>query len=276
MIMAKALVIKDVNFYSNRLTTVNFADIPCTGISLAQSTKSIVETGTASLIATTTPQNTTDPIIWSSSDTSVATVNGGSVTAIKKGTAVITATCGMYSATCTVIVTSAEFFAFGKLVIAGTAGASNFSGFASLANASGDRGLAVGYSVGKGYPAIGTNVYDEVEGFADLYPYPIPEGTKKIKVSCPNFGILFVFFDSKTQAIIPSSAYGRPAAQVVDGETTTAGTQWSIGNWTYDTRTIDVPDIQGLDSFVVSLYGKNDTAYNNFDPDDVTIEFLTE
>ena len=44
-------------------------------------------------------------IIWSSSDTSVATVNAGEVTAISGGTVVITATIGNASAKCTVTVT---------------------------------------------------------------------------------------------------------------------------------------------------------------------------
>ena len=44
-------------------------------------------------------------IIWSSSDTSVATVNAGEVTAISGGTVVITATVGNASAKCTVTVT---------------------------------------------------------------------------------------------------------------------------------------------------------------------------
>lgn len=49
--------------------------------------------------------NLSDQITWSSSNKKVATVNSkGVVTAKAKGTAVITATCGDYSATCTVTV----------------------------------------------------------------------------------------------------------------------------------------------------------------------------
>lgn len=271
--MAKALVIKDVNFYSNRLTTVNFASIPCTGISLDCSTKAISETGTYTLVATPTPRNTTDPVVWTSSDGGVATVNGGAVTAIKKGTATITATCGTYSASCIVTVTSAELYAYGKLAAPRIEG-TTFYGYAEIGAAAGGRGVVIGYSVGDGYHAIASG-YTEGDAHSEMYPYPIPDGTKKIKVSCTDFGSIFTFFDSKTPITIESSTYTRPAALVVDGETPSPNTQWSIGSWTFDTRTIDVPNKEGIDSFVVSLYGRTDAAYNNFKPEDVTIEFLT-
>lgn len=57
------------------------------------------------LIATVTPENTTDAIVWSSSNTDVASVNEfGIVMALGKGTSTITAECGLISATCTVTV----------------------------------------------------------------------------------------------------------------------------------------------------------------------------
>lgn len=59
----------------------------------------------ATLTATVTPANSTDLVTWSSSDTSVATVSGGKVTALKEGTATITATAGSQSKSCTVTVT---------------------------------------------------------------------------------------------------------------------------------------------------------------------------
>ena len=55
---------------------------------------------TVSLLAET--QGLTGDIVWSSSDTAVATVEAGVVKAVGEGSAVITAQCGGYSATCSV------------------------------------------------------------------------------------------------------------------------------------------------------------------------------
>ena len=57
------------------------------------------------ILATPNPINTTDPIVWMSSDDSIATVNqNGGIIPIADGTVTITAKCGDYSDTCTVTV----------------------------------------------------------------------------------------------------------------------------------------------------------------------------
>ena len=78
---------------------------PVSGISLDKETISITEGETETLTATITPSYATDKTVtWTTSDTSVATVDGGVVTAVKAGTATITATAGGYSASCVVTV----------------------------------------------------------------------------------------------------------------------------------------------------------------------------
>ena len=91
---------------SNTITVL----IPATGLTLnvINSTLTLGSTETLSLQAILTPDNSTDSVSWSTSDASVATVSGGTVTAVKPGTATITATAGSISATCNVTVTCAH------------------------------------------------------------------------------------------------------------------------------------------------------------------------
>ena len=84
------------------------ADVPATGVTLDKTALSLTEGESATLTATVEPENATDKaIVWTSSDNAVATVENGVVTAVKAGTATITAACGAAADTCTVAVTAA-------------------------------------------------------------------------------------------------------------------------------------------------------------------------
>ena len=84
------------------------ADIPATGVTLDKTELSLTESESATLTATVEPESATDKaIVWTSSDNAVATVENGTVTAVKAGTAIITAACGSAKAECTVTVTAA-------------------------------------------------------------------------------------------------------------------------------------------------------------------------
>ena len=103
--MSKALVLNGTDFSTNKVATITFGEsVPCTGITLDQSTKSVTAMTDFTLVATPTPSNTTDSVVWSSSDETVVTVANGVVTPVGLGTATITATCGTQSATCAVTV----------------------------------------------------------------------------------------------------------------------------------------------------------------------------
>jgi hypothetical protein len=82
--------------------------IPCTGIVLSQTELVFTGTGTQTLIATVEPTNTTDKIIWTTSNDGVAIVNDGIITTVFNGSAIITATCGDYSAICSVTISGIE------------------------------------------------------------------------------------------------------------------------------------------------------------------------
>lgn len=92
--------------YFNSLTPV--VRIPCTGITLSATELIFLEASSQTITASVTPVDTTDKIIWSSDNTEVVIVENGVVTAIDNGTATITATCGDYSATCSISVSGIE------------------------------------------------------------------------------------------------------------------------------------------------------------------------
>jgi len=69
------------------------SSVAVTGVTLDANTLTLTVGGTQQLTATVTPSNATDKnVTWTSSDTSVATVTNGLVTAVASGSATITAT----------------------------------------------------------------------------------------------------------------------------------------------------------------------------------------
>ncbi len=106
----------DVSAASIPLTITN----PCTGITLDKDTLTIARGETATLTATVEPAGTTDNVIWSSEDKTIATVDSnGKVSGVKVGETTITATCGNQIASCKVIVNKA--FLTGTVTIKGNA-----------------------------------------------------------------------------------------------------------------------------------------------------------
>lgn len=75
-----------------------------TALSLSASTSTLTAGDTATITATVTPSGA--PVSWSSSNPSVASVDGGVITAKSAGVAIVTATAGAYSAQCTVTVSA--------------------------------------------------------------------------------------------------------------------------------------------------------------------------
>lgn len=88
---------------------ISVVPVAVESVSLNKSSTSIPAGSSETLIATVNPSTATDKTVtWTSSDVSVATVDSnGKVTAVKEGTAKITATAGDKSATCDITVTKA-------------------------------------------------------------------------------------------------------------------------------------------------------------------------
>ena len=93
--------------------------VPVTGVSLDRTEMTLTVGGTGTLTATVAPATATDKsVTWSSSDTTVATVADGVVTAVAVGTATVTVTTadGGKTAACSVTVKAAETAPEGTVV----------------------------------------------------------------------------------------------------------------------------------------------------------------
>lgn len=83
------------NITATSVITVTTAAFPVTGITVSPATATVSVGATQPLTATVTPSNANQSVVWSSSDTSIATVDtNGLVTTVSAGTATITATSG--------------------------------------------------------------------------------------------------------------------------------------------------------------------------------------
>ena len=269
--MAKTLIIKDADYSNNALTQVLFDTVPCTGITLDKETLSIVTTGnTASLTATKSPADTTDAVTWSTSDSNVATVSNGTVTAVGIGTATITVSCGEYSDTCAITVT--EFMdkdILKKMCPAYITDANKISG--------GGNGIT-GISTTSTYANRGSLAASSGEKYVNdfngdhFYAYPLPKNTARIKITdTGSTGIktqTIYWYNSQTS----STASGYENMCGVLGDTVLS----SESSTTYITTIPTYQDLPAPDSVVIMFRTyKTGTTFADSDFADVTIEFLT-
>ena len=85
------------------------ATVPVQSVGLNQTTLELKAGNTATLTATVSPEGATNKdVTWTSDKPEIAAVEGGKVTAVNEGTAIITAKAGDKTATCTVTVTKAD------------------------------------------------------------------------------------------------------------------------------------------------------------------------
>lgn len=98
----------DKRTYSVNIIRSSQEKVSLKSISLSKTSLSLFTGDSSTLSVTYNPSNTTDDktVTWSTSNSKVATVSNGKITAVGEGTAAITAKVGGYSATCKVTVTS--------------------------------------------------------------------------------------------------------------------------------------------------------------------------
>lgn len=95
----------DGGFTASCTVTVSAKVIDVSSVSLSKTELTLTEGDSETITATVKPDDATDKTVeWSTSDETVATVADGVVTAVKEGTATITAKAGEKTATCAVTV----------------------------------------------------------------------------------------------------------------------------------------------------------------------------
>jgi hypothetical protein len=184
--MSKALIIPGANFEENRVKQIVFNDVPCTGVAF-ESDVINVQSVTIPLAVSVvkTPANTTDELVFSIADTSVAKIVEGGVVAVGYGQTTITATCGSATATATVKVNSIEFDAYKKagnrIQVISSWGEENPIKMAAVAS----------YDAYVAEKETAVTVPDSILSGTGCAVIRIPSGTNKIRVESEetNFGI---------------------------------------------------------------------------------------
>ena len=251
--MGRALVLKNVNFSANKLDTVNIMDdIPCTNISLSQNAITFTKLGAETLTAVVTPSDTTDIIVWSTSDNSVATVLNGVVTAVGLGTATITATCGSQSATCSVSVSvslsPSDLATFNGKILFVSKNNFNDDGmdFQKLNNGT-EKTIVVATTDQAQNRAFTGND----ESYVGIYPIKIPQNANTMTIGIESLiqGITICYMDSTKKPTYQVA--GIQGARVVY----IPSTSWSSH------PTVTIPDdVDGLDSVLVTVTFKENTS----------------
>lgn len=184
--MGNALKILGVDFSGSAVTQVVYdEEIPCTSIQLNTSTLSFDTVDeTYQLVATVLPNDTTDVLVWESSDENVATVVNGLVTIHGIGNAIITVTCGSQSASAAIAQTAIK----SNYAIRGISGATlveNYNNYmVAMANASVN-------AFGKPYTnaddlRIGGSTNTDLPEAERIEQFPVPYGATKAKVALLN------------------------------------------------------------------------------------------
>ena len=262
--MSKTLVIKGANFAANKVAAIDITDpVYCTGISLNKASASFSSIGaTETLTATVTPADTTEPVSWSSSNTSVATVANGVVTAIGLGSATITATCGNFTATCAVTVrafiTSVKLYP--DAYISGSTSYSGGNGVLEFASTGNSRCIL----------AAETGAYSIKNKFHDAYYYPIPlpGGAARLKITRADTVVKIVNINFCS---LSTPATGTSYTQLVDK------IQESGISYTDNVAIVSIPQHEGyaaIDSVVITLQTTDSSEFLEAYLDKITIEAL--
>lgn len=270
--MARTLIIKNADFSINRLTTVEFSDVPCTGITFESNTIEVTNQTPVTINYTLTPSDTTDIVVWTSSDTTVVSMTGNVMTIVGLGSATITATCGSYSATATITV---DISYISNWEWALCSGGNNTGTYAAYNDSDSNycKGLS-SFGIGAQKSAYALAPSREVL-LDNAYAIILPKNTAKIKIKYNNVSIL-------------SSSW---PLKVIWMKNELSGQSGSLGNYIKHITTVEpsntsnIPEYfevpEGSDCVIVSLrlavqytsYANNPSGFAT--ENGLDVEFLT-
>lgn len=278
--MSKTLVVKNANFFDNRLDHIIYDVIHAESIIL--STSEIVADmigKTYTINYTITPSDAEDAILWESSDENVATVNAnGIVTITGCGSCTITATAGSVSDTCDItveIIINDITLAKTYILYPPTSENDITSSFSYLSSSKNlltavdvdpnEEKLFIDYSMMTGTDSGATlKPAESRPGFYKIYgwciPIVLPDNCSKIRVTALDntFGSIVLFYKSE----VPSTLCGGNSVASRKPTVTWSGYNQANAPWNYgESYEYDVPS--GYDS--VSVTWRADVENSPFD-----------
>lgn len=246
--MKNVLVIRGADFSSHKVKKIDFVidEIPCAGLSINESSHVATTFGNFTLAATPSPSNTTDEVIWESSNDNIATVTNGVVSIVGVGNVDIIARCGNQVATCSVNAGAIEmndlYFINEQVSANGSAGSGNIqrgtpgtkpNAFLGVIRVSDDTSIVQIAAYGSNSEKVRT------------IPIVMPYGATKIRITStsaiPSTNYNYVYWcDSKT-------AFGSAKSALYVNANT-------IGNLSSIVGGVEYPMAEGADSCAISLH----------------------
>lgn len=226
--MAKALVIKNADFSANKVTTVTFNDIACTGVEFDSSSVTLSDLGEATVGYTITPSNTTDSVTLTSSNPSVLSVSGTTLTVVGIGTCTLTLSCGGHTAICTVTVDIYEDSMYvASFLSTAIDNSTNYVG--ACISGSSKRITTVKLLSDTNFSRAFANISEQgIIPLNDYAPIPIPENTTSIHVEATNLyngeGSFILFYsDTDTTFVTGENTYIQALSKLELQRSTTGG-----------------------------------------------------
>ena len=257
---AKTTSVKDGETKLYKVNTPSV--IPTTTISITPATASVEAGKTVTL---TVSRDGNDPLTWSTSDASVATVANGVVTGVKEGTATITATANGKSATSTITVTGggsgeipegtvAEFLANqgGKCYLTGVVSniKNTLYGNFDLTDATGTifvYGLLTADGEAKQFESLGVEEGDTLRVIAEEY---------KLYNETPEIVNAIFVWVKKAGAVIPEVDLSNIDFALATYKEEAAGAKWAIEAVQFDAEKTIYPKLD----FVIKANSKTKLA----------------